>query len=215
MEFYLDLAFVGVVYGVIGARLLFVLTNLKHFQAFPLEVLYVWSGGLVFYGGFLFAIPCCVLFAKLKKQPYERTYDAIVAPLALGHGIGRIGCLGAGCCHGSPTTMPWGVSFGSDLVDASVRGLSLHPTQLYESAALVLFSFFAGRYLLSKRYSIGKLYPLYMMGYGLVRFTIEIFRGDSVRGFYLGLSTSQWVAILIVLCSVPFVYKNYVLKPRS
>lgn len=214
VDFFLDLAFVGVVSGIIGARILFILTNLDHYTRFPIEAFYVWNGGLVFYGGFLLAIPFCVLFTRWKKRGYEETYDMIVAPLTLGHAIGRIGCLGAGCCHGSVTSVPWALRFNSELVDKSIRGLPLHPTQIYEAVILGAFSICAGLYLKSRDYKVGKLYPAYMFVYGVGRFIVEIYRGDSVRGFvgHTGLSTSQGVALLVVLGSLPFVYKNYFYK---
>jgi phosphatidylglycerol:prolipoprotein diacylglycerol transferase len=93
-----------------------------------------------------------------------------------------------------------------------LRGVAVHPTQLYEALFLIIFAIVAGIYLLSKRYRVGKLYPLYMIGYGLVRFIIENFRGDSVRGAFMGFSTSQWVAVAILIGSLPFFYRNYLVK---
>lgn len=193
-----DLCFIALFSGVVGARALFVLTNFSHFRERPMEIFNFWSGGLVFFGGFLVALPLCLLYIRRKRLPALKTLDLLAPPLALGHAIGRIGCFAAGCCHGAYCEYPWGLQFHSTLVEPALRGLPLHPTQLYESMGLFILT---GILLLREKRKtfVGETAGLYLMAYGALRFFIEIFRGDSIRGSIpeLGLSTSQTIAVLI------------------
>ena len=197
---FLDLAFLSLLTGVIGGRILFVLTNFAYFHRYPAEIFTFWQGGLVFYGGFLAAAGACWLYMRWKHMPLA-TLDVLAPGLAIGHAIGRIGCLAAGCCYGSYCEYPWGIKLDSDMVDPALRSLPLHPTQLYEAFSLfaltgLLVWLFRGR-----RLRDGGVALVYVMGYALIRSAIEIFRGDSIRGFVIGnwLSTSQLIAALLFL----------------
>lgn len=191
-----DLCFLLLVLGLIGSRVLFVLTNLSYFRENPLEILFFWSGGMVFYGGFLLAFAGCLIYLKRKKLPLFQSLDVLAPGLALGHAIGRIGCFAAGCCHGSYCPYPWGIHFHTSLVDPALRGQPMHPTQLYESFCLGLLAL--GLYFMGKRKARpGLVAALYLCGYSVIRVVIELFRGDVVRGFLPGtaISTSQAIAL--------------------
>jgi phosphatidylglycerol:prolipoprotein diacylglycerol transferase len=124
--------------------------------------------------------------------------------IALGHVIGRLGCLLAGCCYGRPTDAPWGITFTHPAAAANVGtplGIPLHPTQVYDAGAELIILILL---LVTERR--GRLFPgrtfwLYMLLYAISRFIIEIYRGDD-RGMILGLSTSQFVSLLIVPISI-------------
>jgi phosphatidylglycerol:prolipoprotein diacylglycerol transferase len=196
---FLDLAFLALLSGVAGGRVLFVLTNLPYFSRYPMEIFDVWQGGLVFYGGFIAALGTCLLYIRLCKLPAAESFDILAPALALGHAFGRIGCLAAGCCYGAYCEMPWAIHLHSDLVDPALRGLPLHPTQLYESAALFLLAGALTFLMLRRRLRAGGVALLYVMAYSVIRSIIEIYRGDSIRGFVVGgwLSTSQAIAIAL------------------
>lgn len=124
--------------------------------------------------------------------------DIMSPGLVVAHAFGRIGCLSAGCCYGRPTDAPWGIKLFSDLVDETHRGIPLHPTQLYESSAL--FILYAGlMYIFKHRKFDGQVGLTYFMLYPIIRSIIEVFRGDSIRGFVIDgiLSTSQFISILV------------------
>lgn len=87
-----DLFFVILISGIVGARLLYVLVNFEDFRSSPLEVLKIWNGGLVFFGGFIAAVAGSVVALKIKKLPVLETADTLAPGVALGHGIGRVGC---------------------------------------------------------------------------------------------------------------------------
>jgi phosphatidylglycerol:prolipoprotein diacylglycerol transferase len=134
------------------------------------------------------------------KLPVWTTADMIAPGIALGHVVGRLGCLLAGCCYGKPTDVAWAITFTDPAAAANVGtplGVPLHPTQIYDAGAelLILIAL-----LVTERR--GKPFPGrtfwgYMVLYGIARFVVEIFRGDP-RGMIGGLSTSQFVSLLIV-----------------
>ncbi len=196
-----DLALYCLISGVAGARIFFVLQNWPAFADRWWEIFYFWTGGLVFYGGFLSAIGFLFFYFRQKKIPLLRGLDLCVPALALAHGVGRLGCLFAGCCHGKLCDLPWAIRFHSSLVTPELRGLPLHPTQLYESVGL--FSIGIGAMILLRRFpqKIGWASYFYLLAYGLLRFVVEFFRGDPIRGELplLGLSTSQGLSILLFL----------------
>jgi phosphatidylglycerol:prolipoprotein diacylglycerol transferase len=207
-----DLSFWALLVGMFGSRLLFVVTQLSYFAEHPLEIFHVWEGGLVFYGGLITCMPFFYWFCRKYKMPIAKVLDLGSISLPLAHAFGRLGCFSAGCCYGKPTGMPWGVSFDSQLVDISMRGIPLHPTQLYEAGALFLLFAFLYRHRVHKKFS-GELALLYCVGYSAIRFIIEFFRGDLVRGFVVEgvLSTSQFIALLVFLAGLVF----YVLKRKE
>ena len=148
--------------------------------------------GFVFYGGLAGTIAAGAWQCRRRGFPFFRVADYAVAALALGHGIGRLGCLAAGCCYGRHTELPWGVALAGDP--------SRHPTQVYEALLnFVLFGFLAG-YALPRvkdgRWRSGRVLLCYAMGYALLRYVVEFFRGDDRGALWAGQSPSQWLALL-------------------
>lgn len=193
-----DLSFWLLLYGFIGARLLFVITRFDYFLENPLDILRVWEGGLVFFGGLISATAYAAYFFKKHQLSSWKMIDVLSPGVVLAHAFGRIGCLGAGCCYGRPTNVPWAIKLDSDLVDVGFRGVPLHPTQIYESVSL--FILFAGMMYVGKHKKFdGQVGLTYFMIYPIVRSVIEVFRGDTVRGFLIEdvLSTSQFISMLV------------------
>jgi phosphatidylglycerol:prolipoprotein diacylglycerol transferase len=131
-------------------------------------------------------------------MPMWRVMDVMIPALAIAHVLGRMGCIAAGCCYGRPTGSDWGFRFNSELVDISLRGVPLHPTQLYE--AVSVFILFLGLLWVhrTKKFD-GQVVLTYLMGYPIIRSIVETFRGDTIRGFVIEgvLSTSQFLSLLI------------------
>ena len=195
-----DLSFWLLISGFMGSRLLFVITRFDYFMQNPLDIIKVWEGGLVFFGGLITATAYAVWFFRKHKLAPWVMIDVLSPGLVLAHAFGRLGCLGAGCCYGRPTDMPWGIKLNSELVDIGLRGVPLHPTQLYESTAL--FILFAGMMYIGKHKKFdGQVGLTYFMLYPIIRSIIEIYRGDSIRGFLIEnvLSTSQFISILVFI----------------
>jgi len=202
VEKVLDLTFWCLLIGFVGARALFVITRFSYFVENPVEILKVWEGGLVFFGGPLVVIPFLIWYMKKYKLPPWKTADVLAPGLVIGHAFGRLGCLAAGCCYGKPTGSDWGVRLYSDLVDRSLQGIPLHPTQLYEFSALLIL--FAGLlYVFKKKVFDGQVALTYLLAYPIIRSVIEIFRGDIIRGFVIEgiLSTSQFISLVIFLAA--------------
>jgi phosphatidylglycerol:prolipoprotein diacylglycerol transferase len=203
-EMMVDLTFYLLLSGLIGARLVFILTQLTAFMAHPLEIFMFWRGGLVWYGGFIGAVSYLAYHSRKANIPFFKTVDILIPYMALAHGFGRLGCLFAGCCFGRPATLPWSIVFPVQSmaqhtqymmgwIPLTAPSLPVHPTQLYEAGAE--FAMFWLLLLLrpSKRFH-GQLFLLWVSLYPIIRSVIEMYRGDKERGVYI-LSTSQYISI--------------------
>ncbi len=193
----IDLSFWGLILGFVGARALFIITRFSDYSSDPLSIFRLWEGGFVFFGGPMVAMPFGIWYMKKHRLPIWKSLDTMMPGLVLGHSFGRIGCLAAGCCYGKPTGTSWGIKFHSDLVEKSMQGINLHPTQLYEASAL--FTLFLGLlWVYRHRKFDGQVALTYFMAYPIIRSIIETFRGDLIRGFVIDgvLSTSQFISIL-------------------
>lgn len=205
-----DLAFWSLILGFVGSRLLYVITQWDYFAENPSHIIRIWEGGLVFYGSPMVLVPFLMWYIPKNRLPFWTTMDIAVTGVVIGHAFGRLGCFSAGCCYGKPTDSWVGVRFQSPLVESSIQGTALHPVQLYETGALLVL--FAGLLWLHRRKEFpGYVTFAYFIIYAAIRFAVEFFRGDDLRGFVFGgtLSTSQFVAIWVVILSVvAFVVKQ-------
>ncbi|ACV68404.1 prolipoprotein diacylglyceryl transferase [Desulfohalobium retbaense] len=194
-----DLGFYLILSAVVGARLLYVLLAPKYFLAHPLEIVQFWKGGLVFLGGALAAAGTTIWFLRRREQPIWSWADAIAPGLTLGQAVGRLGCLAAGCCFGKECTLPWAITF-TDPKSLAPLHQALHPTQIYHVLAGVAVYFLL---LGTKRWQPkpGMRFAIYIMGYAVLRFVIELFRGDF-RGHLGPLSTTQWIAAALVILGI-------------
>ncbi len=197
-----DQAFYTLVAGLAGSRLFFIATNWPYYAAHPLDIVKIWEGGLVFYGGVLLALPTAVWLAKKEALPLWEAADIWAPPIALGHAIGRLGCFCAGCCYGKPAEgLPWAVIF-SNPDSLALKGVPLHPSQLYESAGEVL-NFLILIALRRRQTFNGQLFWVYILNYSIIRSVVEIFRGDEVRGFIAGgVSISQGISMVMFVSSL-------------
>jgi len=211
-ESIIDVGFYALLSGMIGARLFFIATNWQHYSEHPADMVKIWEGGLVFYGGLLFALPTVIWFAKKKGLPLLQTADIWAPSIAIGHAIGRLGCFCAGCCYGKPVEgLPWAVTF-TDPDSLAIIGTPLHPTQLYESGAELL-NFLILITLRRHQTFKGQLFLIYILNYSIIRSVVEIFRGDEVRGFlFPGFSYSQAISVAMFVTAVVFLF---ILKKRK
>ena len=169
------------------------------------EILSLARAGGVFYGGLIAALVVGLLLVRRYKLPVWKTGDMIAPGIALGHVIGRLGCLMAGCCYGRPTTVPWAITFHNPLAGQNVGTpleVPLHPTQLYDAGAnLIILIGLLATEKKGKPFA-GRTFWVYMLLYAISRYVIELYRGDD-RGMYFNvLSTSQLVSIAIVPVSL-------------
>lgn len=200
-EFLINTSIYGMIFTLVGARLFYTLQNHQEYYSlsYPsriLNVFKVWEGGLVFYGGLIGGILGTVLYLLYKKENILDFLDAIAPSIGLGHFFTRIGCFLNGCCYGRPTDLPWGVQFPPGSNPARHYSGHIHPTQLYESISGI-FLFFILYFMFKKRKFGGQVFFTYILLYSVIRFIIEFFRGDAIRGIYGPLSTSQWIGVIL------------------
>lgn len=201
-----DIGFYALFSGIIGARVLFISTNWPLFSGHPFDMIKIWEGGLVFYGGVIFALPTVLWYAKKQGLALWQTIDVWAPSIAVGHALGRLGCFSAGCCYGIPTDLPWAVTF-SNPESLAILGVPLHPTQLYEAAAELL-NFAILLVIRKKKTFHGQIFWMYVLNYSIIRALIEIFRGDIERGFVMpGISTSQGISIVMFTAALAFLFR--------
>lgn len=189
-----DWVFVTVLSGFLGSRLLYILQNLGWYMERPLEIFYLWEGGLIFYGGVVAAVAALIIYFRKKKIPVLKGFDFLFIYLALTHAFGRLGCFLNGCCYGTQCDLPWAIRFPN-------QEYAVHPTQLYEGILdLGLFFFLRARY--NHKKWDGQIMSFYLIGYGIIRFVVEIFRADNPVTF--SLTWNQWISIAFIFAGLCF-----------
>lgn len=203
-----DLMIVGAMtfgFAIFGANLLYIIVTYSWDQIVAMvkagDFSFVGSG-LVFYGGLIAGFFGCLLGIRIARCRLATVEDCVVPYLPLAHAIGRIGCLLGGCCYGFEYDGCLAVHYPN-----SIAGLppeqGYFPVQLLE-AVLNVGVCFALLAIRSQKRKPGQLVAAYAGIYGVVRFVVEYFRGDAVRGSLLVFSTSQWVSIGLMAASVLF-----------
>lgn len=178
------------VVGVAGARLGFVLDSWKDFQADPAKIFRLWDGGVGFYAGAALGLLAVVGVLHRYGKPVLFVLDRTVRYLVLAVAIARVGCFLNGCCAGVPTDLPWGVMFVSEIVRR-------HPTQIYESAGMLLLFFLLKR-LERRNLPAGTVLFTSFLYYGVMRFGLEFIREDA-RPELMQLSSAQWISLGLVV----------------
>ena len=192
-------ALVGEGGGAVGQALGFLGTLGAWIGALTQMGLSLLQAGGVFYGGFIAAILATLWYVRRHQLSLWAVADIAAPAVAIGHGIGRLGCFAAGCCYGIATEMPWGVTF-TDTYSGSLVGvplnIPLHPTQIYEAATNLLLGAFLIWFYRRKQFD-GQIFWSYVLAYAVLRFFHEFLRADP-RGALFGgaLSTSQFIAIV-------------------
>lgn len=192
----------GAIGALVGAKVLYLLTVLPDFLR---DLPRLWSepawflgtyisGGLVFYGGLIGALCGAWLTARFFSRRLREFFPVFIPVFPLIHAIGRMGCFAVGCCHGAEAD--WGIAFTHSPI--APNGVKLIPVQLFEAGALLIICLVLLWYS-NRRPPLLRLLGLYFLTYAPVRFVLEYFRGDAVRGFLWQLSTSQWISIGILI----------------
>ena len=192
----MDLSGLIMISGFLGARLTHVVLEepfwyLDH----PLQILQIWQGGFVFFGGLITSLATAIYYLSLKNQlsRFWEVADFFAPIISLGHALGRISCLVAGCCFGKMTNLPWAIN-------------SRHPTQIYlsiwEFAILALLLYLSHR----RKLITGQLFLAWIFLHCLGRFWTEFLRDDD-RGPILFLRFSSWMGLIGVLLSLIFFWR--------
>jgi phosphatidylglycerol:prolipoprotein diacylglycerol transferase len=167
-----DLAFLVIIVGIFGARILYILTNLEYFIANPGQIFQLQMQGMAFLGIVLFNIPAVLIFAKVRKINFWRMVDLAAPAIAIGYFFGRLGCFMGGCCYGP--NYSWGIK-----MQAVNPDVAIFPTQLLNAlVAVTIFVvlFFLGR---NKKLKAGELFIYFIYLYAGLSFGTEFLRADA------------------------------------
>lgn len=193
----IDLSLTLILSAILGARSLFVILEWKQFSSNPMKIFYLSDGGLVFYGGLILGAISFWIFCKLKNLNILQFTDIFAPSVAIGQAIGRIGCFFAGCCYGIVTNSAIGCHFPT-----THDHLAHIPTQLIESFSCFILFLILNRIYNNKKFN-GQVLSSYLIGYSILRFTIEFYRGDDRGGiFFHYLSISQFIGVFGLILGI-------------
>lgn len=200
-------AFWTLVAALAGSKLLLILLDWRAYFEDPRSLLSALRSAGVLMAGVAAGFVVCASVSWLRGLPFWKITDAVAIPLVLAQATGRIGCLLAGCCYGRPAAgLPWAITFTNPLAteySGTPLGVALHPVQLYQFCTDLALSIILIAIWRRRRFA-GQVWLCYMILYGIERGIIELWRGDAVRGVFLGgrLSTSQLFAIASVAAGI-------------
>ena len=215
-----EIIFRAAIGGVLGAKLYYIIENIptgvgiENLQGladifmglFTLNIIKISFGiqnfgsGLVFLGGLIGGLIFVTHYVYKNNLSWLIVADWVAPYLALGHGIGRIGCFLVGDCYGIPSNLPWACSFPDGLPPTDI---AVHPTQLYEmSAYFIIFIYLT--FLKNKRFYKGQIMFEYLFLAGFARFMVEFIRTNPK--YLFGLSGAQHISILMMIVGIYFMY---------
>lgn len=196
----------GLFGGMAGAKLLWVA---EHLGDAPALSLLFSRGGLSWYGGFAGGLGLGLVAIRRQRQPIVPVLAAAAPALAVGHLLGRIGCFLVGDDYGRPSDLPWAIAFPEGLPPTVVP---VHPTQLYEAAALGVLAWALFRWR-RNRLADPTVLGRYLLLAGAIRFVIEFWR-VNVR-VALGLSVAHWAALVVMAAGFVFLVGYRITPLRS
>ncbi|MBI5598027.1 MAG: prolipoprotein diacylglyceryl transferase [Elusimicrobia bacterium] len=199
--------------AILGGKLLYLAVEWRSVLSGALHPLRDIRYGFVFYGGVVGSMAAGAWWCRRRGLSFARFCDHFAVALPIGHALGRLGCLAAGCCAGRPTSLPWGVRFTDPeaLVSPYLLGVRLHPVQAYESAADLLVAGLAWRLLgavEAGRLPRGTAWAGYLAVYGGARFLLEFFRGDDRGQGLLGIPPSQALGLVVCVAATAYLARR-------
>ncbi len=187
---------------------------LDFLQKNPMGALNYAFGGLVFYGGLIGAVLGIYIYCRQYKMPFMPLIDIFAPLIPFVHGMGRIGCFMAGCCYGKEYHGFGCVQFPENELIPELNDVPRIPVQLIEAG--LNFAIAAVLLLLQKRNKLksGQLMGIYIVYYTIVRFLMEMMRGDKIRGGFGGISTSQIISIVLIPIGLILLHGGWVEKRK-
>jgi prolipoprotein diacylglyceryl transferase len=202
----MNLIFLVVLGGVIGARIYYVVFNWGYYGSDWREIPAIWHGGLAIHGGILGGLICGFLYTRRKGVPFFRVADVVAPSLILGQAFGRFGNFMNGDAHGLPTRMPWGMVFPpGSIAGDQFPNMPLHPTMLYEM--VINFGIFLFLWNIRKGpRKDGFIISLYLIFYSVGRFIVSSYRADSLM---VGeIRAAHLISIIIIAVVLPILIKQ-------
>ena len=200
---------------IVGAKLMYFITMLpkliKNFDVFlenPWFVLIYVFSGFVFYGGLIGGAIGVIIYCKQFSIPLKPFMNVAAPAIPLMHGIGRIGCVCAGCCYGMKYDGPFAITYPCNDLTQGMCGVPRFPTQLVETVVNLILAACLFIYVKKGVKKDGRPIGIYLIVYSIMRFLLEFVRGDEVRGGLLGLSTSQWISLILLPLGIYLVFRK-------
>jgi len=212
-DYITDIFLVIIVTSILGARFNYVVTHLDRYMANPIQIVQVWTGGMVYLGGFLGAIFGAILYLRYRRFEFGVFADMFGPAVPLAQALGRMGCFLNGCCFGLVCEPPWGMVFPHHRLQQPYL-----PTQIYEAIILVCLAIGLDRYY--RRNTVpGQVMVGYLYLYSLERFLIEFIRFESVEESYIfGLTLAQSTCLVMLIPVIGYhlhIRKKYVGHPTT
>jgi len=210
-----DMLFLGVMGVVLGGRLGYCLFYKPgYYAAHPLEIFYVWQGGMSFHGGLIGVLVSQWWFARTRQRPWLQVMDFIAPCVPLGLASGRVGNFINGELWGrfSSPDLPWGMVFRN-----SGSMLPRHPSQLYQFLLEGVLLFVLLWIYARQPRKMGQVSGAFLVGYGIFRFIAEFFRepDDYLGLLTLGMSMGQWLCVPMVVAGILlWVWASKRLQPK-
>ncbi len=205
-----DLAMWAAIGGILGAKLMFYIVEIKSIIADPSLLLDI-TNGFVVYGGIIGGSIACIIYCKVKKLDTMMWFDLIIPEIAIAQAFGRVGCLMSGCCYGAETDSAFHIVFENSRF--APNHVWLYPTQIMSIVANLL-NFLVLVFVISKLFKKkpGVTTSFFLIFYSIGRYVIELFRGDEERGSVGIFSTSQFISFFIIVIGIAlFIF--FVRKP--
>lgn len=203
---------------VAGAKILYIITVIPTLLKqsdfvkthIPETIAYLFEG-YVFYGGLIGALLMYLFYCKRMEYNFLKFMNIIAPVIPLVHAFGRIGCFLGGCCYGIHYDGPFSVTFPHNEFLVGLGTLPRFPVQLLESG--INFILFLILYLYARKpRKDGALFGIYLICYAIIRFSLEFLRGDVDRGILMGVSTSQWISLILIPIGILILRKKSIEK---
>lgn len=202
---------------ILGGGLLYILVTYSFSEIVSFisngDFSFITNSGIVFYGGLFGAVAGGLLGAKISKTTVSDICETMLPFVPFAHAVGRVGCFLAGCCRGMEYQ-----GFCAVYYKNSIFGLSPNqgyfPVQLLEAFLNCLIGIVLLVFSKKTKQKVNVVF-MYFLLYGAARFGLEYLRGDEIRGIYLGLSTSQWISICLVVCAVGYFCSLHLYKMKN
>lgn len=205
----MDICLIVLFSGFIGARLAHVIFEFPdYYRNNPIEILYFWQGGFVFYGGAILGYLCASFYARRLQMTFWLWHDTAAPVLALSYTIGRIACFLEGCCYGKVCSLPWAVALKEVNIHTHGTLTSLrHPTQLYAVGTELLTLIFL-LWVERQKPKLGVVFLSWVILHATGRIIMEAFRDDPRGPDFFNLSISTVISILFIMIASIFLSKR-------
>ena len=205
----INLLFYGIIIGILGARIYYVLFNINYYLSNPIEIIEVWNGGLAIHGGIIAALIFIFIYCKKERMNFLLILDILVVGVIIAQSLGRWGNFFNGEAYGRIVSLEFlkSLHLPKFIIDGMyIDGFYREPTFLYES----VFSFLGFIVLLLirkiKNLRVGQITGIYFIWYGIERFIIESMRTDSLM---LGnLKQAQIISIISCIVGIYLLFRN-------